>query len=61
MHDTNTASFAHSSTLADVLKDPKQDCFEIRFFPKSLNQFRFKVPPALLKIITNKHAAKILP
>ena len=22
MHDTNTASFAHSSTLADVLKDP---------------------------------------
>src|SRR5438477_2081595 len=25
MHDTNTASFAHSSTLADVLKDPTLD------------------------------------
>src|ERR1700750_774571 len=39
--------------------DQKKNGFHVGLLAKAFYQFCFKVPPALLKIITNKHAAKI--
>lgn len=40
--------------------DEEQDAFQVRLLRKSFCEFRFQVPPALLKVVSCKHAAKLM-